>query len=712
MATFYIRVAATNIEPFILDTNDLSTARGGSLALLRGVVDLARDALEEAIGQGDKVKPLSLGASEALYQIEGVDDATASDAAAAVRRDLNGTPAPAGAPSDKDLEDADRAAALEEPLTSSATVGRAPLTDLPTEHDDRLDEAVDRAALARATHHGTFTVSLVAKPDQQAETDDGRQPADPPFVVARERALALGRWAQMQAPTMALPKPVEFDAVPKHRDGTPVPVCEVDRHRPAAVQRRFKDRRDPTTEPYAVSWSVATRRRYGFRQKQRFYLDEVERLIALSDLGDGVSGSIGDIWGAGGLGERCGRVQEWLDRTEETVDGTPRSVREYLRQQPPPSVRGAGTDDPTTFAFDFPQIAAIDRPGDAAPRTPRQRALARLDGKLAVLYADGNGFAALQERLLRRDASARRQLLGETSDSSVPTLQREIDRLMRVYRGELLARLLYEGWCRPSEWVNDRRKDAEGQPVEPAIRLETLLWGGDEILWVMPAWLGWRVVELFNARSHGHAPRRLDGDKDSDAPSAWDPDEAQPGSAWSLDGKPLHHGFGLVFCAANAPIARVQRLARHLGDAAKAVDRGRSLIAYEVLESFDHLGNDPDGHRAERCPPGLDPADLVVDGADVTAFLEAVEAARAAGLPRRRLKRLADDLHTRDVLLEDLEKRLFDGLDPSVGGAVREAVDKLARVVSRRPAAWVHLEALWDYVLPPPDAAERSGGED
>jgi len=163
--------------------------------------------------------------------------------------------------------------------------------------------------------------------------------------------------------------------------------------------------------------------------------------------------------------------------------------------------------------------------------------------KLAVLYVDGNGFGAIGRRKL-----------GEGVDQ-----YRAWSRGVRGHHCDVLKQLLSaaEG---DRTWRNG-----------DALRLETLLWGGDEIVFVVPAWKGWELAELFFGHGHGHV----------------------------IDGQAVTYACGLAFCHTKAPIANVVKLAKRLGDAAKLTGKGTHRLAYEVLESFDDITSDFAEHRAK-----------------------------------------------------------------------------------------------------------------
>ncbi len=122
--------------------------------------------------------------------------------------------------------------------------------------------------------------------------------------------------------------------------------------------------------------------------------------------------------------------------------------------------------------------------------------------------------------------------------------------------------------------------------------METLLWGGDEIVWVTPAWRGWRLLTMFY----------------------------ESAKAWQLLGKSVTHSAGLVFCHHKAPIHEIVHLAKELNGMVKEKGRrqkARNLFAYQVLESFDHIGRAlDDDFLRERYPfyAGPENNPLVLDG--------------------------------------------------------------------------------------------------
>src|SRR5439155_23707913 len=135
-----------------------------------------------------------------------------------------------------------------------------------------------------------------------------------------------------------------------------------------------------------------------------------------------------------------------------------------------------------------------------------------------------------------------------------PDLLSSFDHTVKNYRRQALTALLHS-------MHTPQEKDLWTSP-RGYYRLETLLWGGDELIWVVPAWQGWKILSLFYRQS----------------------------TNWNFAAQPLTHAAGMVFCHHNAPIHSITALAKTLAEVAKEKSRDQNLFAYLVLESFDHVG--------------------------------------------------------------------------------------------------------------------------
>lgn len=283
-----------------------------------------------------------------------------------------------------------------------------------------------------------------------------------------------------------------------------------------------------------------------------------------------------------------------------------------------------GHDAHAEFTQDFRELAGRD--GLAEDQAPTNT----LD-KLAVLYLDGNQFGAMQ-----------RQALGEGLDA-----YRTWSDALRAHHQTLLREL-----------ITLAADDPAWQTSEGKLRLETLLWGGDEIIWVGPAWKGWELAEWFFRRT----------------------------SALRTD---LTYSAGLVFCHVNAPINNIVALAKRLGEAAKAVE-GKHRLAYEVLESFDDVSGDFDTHRRLWLPSDVSAAQLILDPDALTTLMEPLSAvARGHDFPTRQLYRLVHAWRQGDTAgAAAAQKRLH----ASEAGAHVRAIE-----TTLGATAWLHLLNVLPY---------------
>jgi hypothetical protein len=162
-----------------------------------------------------------------------------------------------------------------------------------------------------------------------------------------------------------------------------------------------------------------------------------------------------------------------------------------------------------------------------------------LKNKIAVIYFDGNGFGGLQQRRVTSEA-----------------YQIEFDQTVKTYRREFLEALA-KRWLDYKHTIEDTETGSR-----EIIPLETLLWGGDEMLFVVPASKGFELVQFFYEQSRD----------------------------WTYQSEPLTHAGGVVFCHYKTPIGRAQKLVRELAESVKEKEYGRkgNFFDYVVLESIDY----------------------------------------------------------------------------------------------------------------------------
>ena len=223
-----------------------------------------------------------------------------------------------------------------------------------------------------------------------------------------------------------------------------------------------------------------------------------------------------------------------------------------------------------------------------------------LKDKLAVFYVDGNGFGSKGRAIFQARGT---DGFGKWS------------RGVQGHHQLLLQGLLQLAIDDPT-WKIGKK-----------LRLETLLWGGDEILWVVPAWKGWQLASWFFSQSH---QLTLEGGADST-------------SAAKTSTEDLTYGCGLVFCHSKAPIKNICKLAHDLGDLAKDArsDQEKHCLAYEVLESIDDVSGDLSQHRKRFLPSDHDLNDLILEPSRLASLMPVLQQlASSHDFPQRQLYKL------------------------------------------------------------------------
>jgi len=312
--------------------------------------------------------------------------------------------------------------------------------------------------------------------------------------------------------------------------------------------------------------------------------------------------------------------------------------------------------------------------------------------RMAVLYFDGNGFGSIQRQLATTVAGHRRW-----------------DEFVRKRRQHLVGCLL-------KHIANEHNvlADLSGwHTADDRVRIETLLWGGDEHIWVVPAWKAWETLEFFF--------------------------EQTTTRDWQIDRHKLTHAAGVVLCSHKSPIRDAVHLAKALAESVKRDQRHLPTVdpasnsdasqvnafAYQVLESFDHLGEDFAAARKRRSPHGVNQLELLLHADALELFAEARKRLRD-DLPRSRLYRITRSLFQNDTAVFRAEldrmfkvaqnKALRDRIDESVvawrlllnSGATSlgdtESTPKSGRgYLHGESSFWLHLMELWDYL---PDFSE------
>jgi hypothetical protein len=183
----------------------------------------------------------------------------------------------------------------------------------------------------------------------------------------------------------------------------------------------------------------------------------------------------------------------------------------------------------------FHDLAFTDSVEDMVDAPPQGLPLSLRHG-VAVFYADGNGFGEIRKRA--------RATFSET-----------LNRL----RTALLQQILL--------WLAQGRGDPAfaitTKTGTPRLRFETLLWGGDEMMFVMPAWLAFAFTAGFFAAT----------------------------ANWKIGDHALTHAAGLVICHSKTPIRQARDLAHELAEGIKEAGRSQkggigNAVALEMFEGL------------------------------------------------------------------------------------------------------------------------------
>lgn len=165
---------------------------------------------------------------------------------------------------------------------------------------------------------------------------------------------------------------------------------------------------------------------------------------------------------------------------------------------------------------------------------------AKTEGKLAIIYLDGNSFGGLQEKILSQEDED-----SDNTENKVETRQKAFDHYLQAKRAELMGAIV---------------QFLVARTATDKLPLETLMWGGDEMLLVVPAIYGIEVMQLIYEQTE----------------------------TWDISGHSLKHAGGIVFCQYKSPIFRVRKAASQLAELIKkSFDKSISYFDYLVLESLD-----------------------------------------------------------------------------------------------------------------------------
>ena len=260
-----------------------------------------------------------------------------------------------------------------------------------------------------------------------------------------------------------------------------------------------------------------------------------------------------------------------------------------------------GAAEGLSFANSFADIVG-DPPKEELPRS--------LWSKMALVYADGNQFGSIRESLI------------EDCGGDPTAAWKRFSCELQEKRSSLLEALV--SWYGTSVVVPSQKgrfvveQYGEEKGVS-ALRLETLLWGGDEFLFVMPSWLAFAFVEGFFRLA----------------------------STWEIAGQKLTHSAGVVICHHKMPVRQAKKLAedRSVDTCKMAIPDGspQNAVSIAIFESQAPFDTDLGEYRSTlyraRDEKEALASELVLPGDKFDEILQAIDAAKKdeAHLPRSQI---------------------------------------------------------------------------
>lgn len=194
---------------------------------------------------------------------------------------------------------------------------------------------------------------------------------------------------------------------------------------------------------------------------------------------------------------------------------------------------------------DYAKLSFTDSVADIAEELPSSYRLPiSLRSKIAVFYADGNKFGGIRKKVGAKAFSDRLDILRKSLLKSI------LDWYVAGQAGEDESGPLGDAFV-----VYDQKRDRW------ALRFETLMWGGDELLFVLPAWLAVPFTQGF-----------FEATRD-----------------WTIGGVPVSHAAAVAIAHHKTPIRQLRAVAKHSADLAKNASpelRETGSVTFEVFESL------------------------------------------------------------------------------------------------------------------------------
>jgi len=274
-----------------------------------------------------------------------------------------------------------------------------------------------------------------------------------------------------------------------------------------------------------------------------------------------------------------------------------------------------------------------------------------LNNKIAVIYFDGNGFGSIQAACKNEEEL------------------KAFDNTMQTKRKEFLMEFIKE-FKNDSDFKNGNK-----------LRLEILLWGGDELTFVVPAWKGLEFIQFFYNFTQNWQYQYHDKRKD------------------------LSHCGGIVFSQPKTSIHKLHDLARNLADNIKdnyKEGRENNWFDYLVLESVDYPTQSLEAFWQTKYGEFACNDRIPVKSAhkDYTELNKLTQC-----LPKNQIYSLVVEWiehNNNDSQYQERLKTLLSDNNISLE-SVNEILNQhfyfeLEKSTVFKPWAWIHFLELWDYL--------------
>jgi len=272
-----------------------------------------------------------------------------------------------------------------------------------------------------------------------------------------------------------------------------------------------------------------------------------------------------------------------------------------------------------------------------------------LDGKIAFIHIDGNRFGRIRDEICLDEDKYR-------------DLQAKIQEKLRK------ATL--------SKIINYAISEKSFQTDENKIRFETLLWGGDEIDWIVPAWQGLQVLQMFFEITN-------------DA---------------EFEGIKLTHAAGVVFCHHDPPILQIRRYANQLCEIAKKdipkngarIDNSCNRISFIDLAAKDLISGDINRAIEEYYSPATTDDFLIRSASEDLPKLKENIRIIKRHFPKNKLYDIiialkSHQYHQVDEIIERTKKIIGQSIWEKVDPAIKE-------ILKDNQNRWLIIADLLDYV--------------